>query len=121
MGLAWETSFAVFLILTVIIGGGAAWLTGRAMAVKWRPFWMAAFYTVLLAAALRFFHFALFEGTLLSIRYYVADAAVLLAATGAGYYLKRSRQMITQYGWLYERRGLFGYRKREKSGEPAGE
>ena len=31
--------FWVFLLLTVILGGGAAFLTGRAIAAAWRPWW----------------------------------------------------------------------------------
>ena len=37
-----QDNFWVFLILTVVIGGGAAFLAGRALASQWRPVWMAA-------------------------------------------------------------------------------
>ena len=36
---------------------------------------------MLLAAAVRFLHFALFEGSLLSLHYYLVDAAVCLMGT----------------------------------------
>ena len=50
-----------------MIGGGAAWLAGRAIAQTWRPFWQVVVYMLLLGAAVRFVHFALFEADLLSL------------------------------------------------------
>ena len=38
---------------------------------------MCALYMLVLAAAVRFFHFALFEGTLLSLQYYRVDTVGL--------------------------------------------
>ena len=60
-----DDGLRVFLVLTVIIGGGAAFLAGRGLARSWKPFWRIFFYMALLAAAIRFFHYALFDGTLL--------------------------------------------------------
>jgi hypothetical protein len=97
-----ERSLAVFLLVTVTMGGGAAWLTGRAIASTWRSWWQAIVYALVLGAVVRFFHFALFEGTLLSLRYYVVDAAVCVIAALLGYRTTRSRQMATQYRWLRE-------------------
>jgi hypothetical protein len=93
----------VFLVLTVILGGGAAFLTGRGLARAWKPFWRAYFYMALLAAVVRFFHYALFDGTLLSLRYYAIAYAVLLVGVSLGYRVMRTTQMVTQYRWLYER------------------
>ena len=59
-----EDSLGVFLLVTVILGGGAAALAGRAVALTWRPWWQVVVYMLMLAAAVRFFHFALFGGTL---------------------------------------------------------
>ncbi|HHN73121.1 MAG TPA: hypothetical protein ENK13_03430, partial [Thermopetrobacter sp.] len=95
----------VFIGLTVAIGGAAAWLAGRALAMKWRPLWQLVIYMLLLAAAVRFLHFALFQEPLLSPRSYIADAVVLLAAAMLGFRLTRVRQMTTQYYWLYEKAG----------------
>ncbi len=114
MGILWENSFPVFLALTVIIGGGAAYMTGRALAAHWRPIIQPILYTLLLAMVVRFFHYALFEGSLLSLHYYLVDAAVLIAAALLGYRITRVRQMVTQYSWLYERAGPFAWR--EKTG-----
>ena len=95
-----ERSLGVFLLVTVSMGGGAAWLTGRAIASTWRPWWQAIVYALFLGAVVRFFHFALFEGTLLSLRYYLVDAAVCVIAALLGYRTTRSRQMARQYRWL---------------------
>jgi hypothetical protein len=71
---------------------------------------------LLLACAVRFFHFALFEGTLLSLHYYVVDALVLIGISLLGYRLTRVRQMVTQYRWLYERSGPFFWREKKGVG-----
>ncbi len=34
-----EDAFGVFILVTFFLGGGAAWLTGRAAAQTWRPIW----------------------------------------------------------------------------------
>ncbi len=108
-----DSSPAVFIGLTVIIGGGAAWLAGRALALKWRPLWQLFVYMLLLAAAVRFLHYALFEEPLLSLKSYIADAVVLIAAALLGFRLTRVKQMTTQYYWLYERAGPFFWRERQ--------
>jgi len=102
----------VFLLLTVIIGGGAAFLAGRGLARSWKPFWRIFFYMALLAAAVRFFHYALFDGTLLSLYYYFVAYAVLLAAASLGFRSMRTTQMVTQYRWLYERTSMLTWRER---------
>lgn len=90
----------VFLGLTCALGGAAAWATGRALALTWRPFWMVPAYALALAAAVRFLHYALFEEPLLSAPLFAADAAVLIAVAALGFRLTRARQMTTQYGWM---------------------
>ncbi|MFL5055122.1 MAG: DUF6867 family protein, partial [Microvirga sp.] len=74
-----ESNFWVFFFLTVVFGGGAAFLAGRALAQKWRPVWQAVVYMLLLGVAVRFFHYALFEEPLLSPYYFVVDCIVLIA------------------------------------------
>ena len=112
MSLLAEKSLLVFLILTVVIGGGAAWLAGRALALKWRPFWQVVVYSSILACGVRFFHFALFEETLLSLHYYLVAAAVLILSAGLSFRMTRARQMTTQYRWLYERTSPLTWRDR---------
>src|SRR5690606_7950971 len=98
--LIWEVTFWEFMLVTVVLTGGAAYLTGRAIAGVWQGVREIAIYMVLLAAATRFIHFALFEGTLLSLHYYVVDLIVLLSAAGIGFTVTRRGQMERQYGFL---------------------
>lgn len=112
MGLIWENSFTVFFFLTVLIGGGAAYMTGRSLAEKWRSIKQPIFFMFILGAAVRFFHFSLFEGSLLSIQYYLVDTAVLIAIALTAYRLMRVGQMVSQYPWLYVRQGPFGWREK---------
>ena len=51
-------SLGVFLLVTVLLGGSAAWLTGRAVATTWRPWWHAAFYVIILGCVVRFLDFS---------------------------------------------------------------
>ena len=107
-----DDSLRVFLVLTVIIGGGAAFLAGRGLAWSWKPFWRVYLYMALLAAAVRFFHYALFDGNLLSLYYYLVTYAVMLAAGVLGFRAMRTTQMVTQYRWLYERTSPLTWRDR---------
>ncbi|HZP77618.1 MAG TPA: hypothetical protein VFB45_15845 [Pseudolabrys sp.] len=109
-----ETWLQVVLI-TVVLGGGAAWQTGRAIAGTWRPLWHAIIYTLLLGAAVRFVHFALFEGELLSPLSYLVDTAYLLAVGCVSWQERRTSLMVTQYPWLYERSGPLSWRDRPAS------
>jgi hypothetical protein len=96
----WEETFGVFFVMTLVIGGSAAWATGRAVAATWRPKWQMYVYCILLACVLRFFHYALFNGTLLSFRFFVVDLIVLFLFAELGFRIYRMRQMTRQYGWL---------------------
>ncbi len=100
----------VFIGITLALMGGCAFMSGQALASTWRPMWQAVPYALLLGLADRFLGYALFQGPLLSGRGYVLDALVLCAASLAAYRMTRAHQMVTQYPWLYERRGLFGWR-----------
>ena len=107
-----DDGLRVFVLLTVIIGGGAAFLAGRGLARGWRPLWRLFFYMVLLAGAVRFFAYALFDGTLLSPYYYIVTYAVLVAAGLLGFRTMRTTQMVTQHHWLYERTGPLTWKDR---------
>ena len=113
MGILYQTSLGVFLILLCCIGGGAAWMTGRGCANTWRPLPVLFWFLFLLTLAVRFLTFALFDGTLLSIHYLIVDYLVLLAIGLAGWRYTRANQMTTQYVWLYEKTSPFTWRLRE--------
>ncbi len=112
MGLVWEINLIDFLLVTVFLGGGAAYLTGRALALTWHPVAVPVGYMVPLTMATRFIHFALFHGTLMSLQFFLVDFAILTALTALGFRLTRARQMVGQYHWLYERSGPFAWRRR---------
>lgn len=95
----------VFLLCTIVLGGGAAYVTGRAIAETWRPFWQVIGYALALALFVRFMHFALFEERLVSLRNYTIDAAILIALAVVGYLVARRRQIATQYNWADTKHG----------------
>jgi hypothetical protein len=107
-----EHSLGIFLLVSVCMGGGAAWLAGRAIAATWRPWWHVVAYMLVLALAVRFIHFALFEAVFLSLHFYLVDFAVCLTFGLLGFRLMRVSQMVAQYGWINERGGPFGWRRR---------
>ena len=105
-----ENGLWTFLLVTILMGGLAAYASGKAIAQTWRPFWHVPLYMLALAAVVRFCHFALFEEPLLSLRSYAVDFAIAFASSSLGYRLVRARQMAVQYGWLFRRRGPLGWR-----------
>jgi NO-binding membrane sensor protein with MHYT domain len=107
-----EGSFGIFVLVTIVLGGGAAALAGRAIARTWRPWWQVVVYAAILGLAVRFIHFALFEATLLSLHYYLVDGAVCLVLAGVGFRAARARQMVRQYPWLYQPAGLLRWRRK---------
>ena len=106
------TSIGVFVCVTLILGGGAAILTGQAIAGTWRPAWQVVFASLGLGFADRFLVFALFDGHLISVPGYLLDTAVIMAFGLIAYRLAWVRNMAAQYPWLYERAGLWRIRER---------
>ncbi|WP_375453814.1 DUF6867 family protein [uncultured Methylobacterium sp.] len=114
-----EDAIGLFLLVTVAMGGWAGWMAARGLAKAWRPFWQIVPALLAVAAVVRFIHFALFNGTLASPHYYAVDAVVVMIVGAAGYRWTRTRQMTTQYRWLYERTSPLTWRARETApGEP---
>ncbi len=103
----------VFILLDLIIGAGAAYMSGRALALKWRALWQVFIYMFLLAWGVRFLHFALYGEVFLSLKNLLVDYLVMLFFALLGYRLTRVKQMVTQYYWLYERAGPFAWRKKQ--------
>jgi hypothetical protein len=107
-GVIWtdtDNGLFVFVLLTVL-GGAAAMASGRALAKTWSPVVMLIPYMVVLSAAVRFLHFALFQEELTSIHYYLVTLIILLAAGWLSYKSMRATQMSTQYSWSYEKSGI---------------
>ncbi|MBV9637818.1 MAG: hypothetical protein JOZ40_24585 [Methylobacteriaceae bacterium] len=104
-----DNGFWVFLIMTVILGGSAAWATGRALAKTWRPFGQVFVYVIGLGGAVHFLHHALFGEAFLSLHYYLVDVVILAVAASLGYRRMRAQQMVTQYSFSFDASGPFGW------------
>jgi hypothetical protein len=107
-----QDMFGVFLLVSVFFGGGAAALSGRAIAETWRPWWQVVGYSFILGAVVRFFHFSLFGGSLLSAHYYLADSVVCMVFGFLGFRTTRAAQMVMQYRWINEAQGRLRWRRR---------
>ena len=104
---------AVFGLFTIVIMGGAGYMTGQAVASTWRPIRHAIAYSLLLGVADRFLIFALFEGDLLSAPGLILDTGVIMAICLFGYRITWVSKIVGQYPWLYERAGYFNVRSRK--------
>ena len=107
-----DESLGIFVLITVVLGGGAAVLAGRAIAATWRPWWQVVVYMLILGAAVRFIHFALFGGTLLTLHYYAVDSVVCLIAGLLGFRAARVAQMVRQYRWINVADGPLRWRRK---------
>jgi membrane protein YdbS with pleckstrin-like domain len=96
----------VFILLTLVIGGAAGFASGRALAKTWSPAWQLIPSMIVLACAVRFLHFALYQEDLLSIQFYAVALVILFVAGFCGYRSMRATQMATQYSWAFEKSGL---------------
>jgi len=107
-----EPSIWLFALVTLILGGWLAIMTGRACAQTWRGIPETVAYLLILGLGVRFAHFALFEGTLLSLRYYLVDTTIVMAIGLFSFRATRAAQMAHQYWWLYERTGPLTWAER---------
>lgn len=123
MSLIFENSLTAFIVITLVLGGGAAWLTGRAVAMTWGPMWKAIAYMVPLTFAARFLHYALAKGvsmghffhwgpeTLTWLYYYLVTFVIVSAFSALAFQLTRAWQMEQQYPWLYKRTSPVSWEK----------
>lgn len=109
-------SLGVFIGLTIIIAGGAAIMTGRALADAWKPAWQVVAACIGLTIAERFLVYALFGGELLSLYGFVVHFIVIVALALLAWRLTAVRKMVNQYPWRYERASLFAYREKPGQG-----
>ena len=115
------SSFGEFLGVTVLLLGFAAFLTGQAVADTWRPAWQMVASAFGLALVARFLDFSLFQGPLLSLPAFVVAWAWLAAIGLLARRLTLARNMVRQYPWLYEPKGVLGWQPRPgPSIDPAG-
>lgn len=107
-----QASVLPFLVLTVIMGGLAAWQMGRSIALTWRPLVIVPIYAFLLMLGVRFLQFAMFNGTLLSLHYAIVDFLVLLFAAVLGWRMQRADQMSTQYSFAFKKAGPAAWQRK---------
>ncbi|MFZ0256458.1 MAG: DUF6867 family protein [Gammaproteobacteria bacterium] len=105
------TKLGVFIGVTVMLMGGAAFLMGQSVANGWRPGWQVMIYSLFLAVAAQFLIYALFQGEVV-LSGLILDWMVLTGIGLAAHRITRARRFVAQYPWLYERTGWWSYRKR---------
>src|ERR1700733_2333958 len=106
------------VLVTGVIGAGAAWLSGRAIAAAWRGQSGVVLTAILLGAAARFFHFALFQGQLLSATSFACDTLIFLVVGLVAWRATRASLMVRQYPWLYVRTGPLTWREIGQEPDP---
>lgn len=110
---AWfgDDLFNVLLFNLAIVGPGS-FAAGRVVALTWRHWAKLVLYTGLLSAGLRFLDYALANGELWSVGGFLLGWTVQLAIAAFAFRLTQARQMVRQYPWLYQRKGLLGWEER---------
>ena len=105
-----EQNTWIFIILTCLFGGGAAFAAGRSLALGWRPYPLLFVYMLIFTCGIRFLHFALFESVLTSLQYYISHGLVIQLCAFLGYRMTMARQMAEKYPFAYVRTGLLSWR-----------
>ena len=90
----------VFVGVTLVLGGLAAFAAGRAVALSWRPLALLALYAAPLAFALRFLHWSLFGEPLGAPLAALIAYAWCLAAQVVSWRLAHNKLIRRQYPWL---------------------
>jgi len=103
----------VLRVLVLLLGFWTAWRTGKAVAEGWQVYPTVIVYTLLLGLVMRFLHFALFQGPMISPLLYGIDVVVLLAFSITGFRTRRTAQMVNNYYWLYEKSSAFSWKKKD--------
>ena len=117
---SFQADIAVWLAVTLLLGGAGAFATGRALARGWQPAARLIRYMLILAGASGFLCWALFDvpvipgarivsavsagdsrEAFLAMAGYAASFALLLAIAGAGFTFTRVGQMRAQYPFLF--------------------
>ncbi|MCB9960173.1 MAG: hypothetical protein H6843_16375 [Rhodospirillaceae bacterium] len=110
------TNVLVFVGLTLVLFGGAAFMAGQALANGWKTPLTGLFYCALLSFADMFLVYGLFDGDGTLVSGYIIRLVVLSTIFLTSYRVTQARKMVTQYPWVYERQGLFGWRTRSGTG-----
>ncbi len=114
-GLFFETDTGVRMFLrflVMILGFWTAWRAGKAAAEGWNGYTSVIVYTLLLGVVMRFLHYALFQGPFLDLGFYLIDVVLLMVFSMAGFRIRRTRQMVQNYYWLYEPNSIFSWKNK---------
>jgi hypothetical protein len=106
----------LLLILVIAVGLWAAWMTGRAAALTWRPYWMAALYFLPLTFAFRFLFFIFTQGHFVTLLGIAGSLVFIFVVGSVAYQFTRAGLMTRQYPWLYERTSPFTYQHKRQNG-----
>ena len=105
-------ALGAFLFFTVVLGGLGGLATGRAVAGSWRSALVLPVALLLLAAAVRFLHYAQAGEDLSSLHFYAVSLVVVALGAAYGYRAKRTEQMCRQYPWLFAKASPVGWADR---------
>ncbi len=105
-------ALGAFVFFTIVLGGLGGVATGRAFAGTWKSVATLPLAILLLAAAVRFLHYALAGEDLSSLQYYVVSLIVVSLGAAYGFRAKRTEQMCRQYPWLFAKAGPVGWSHR---------
>ncbi len=104
------SSLPATILVTVLVAGFSAMMTGVGLATTWRPMWQVFPYCLLLGLVDRFLVWSLFQGELLHLSGYLIDTAFLTLVCLLAFRITQARKMVAQYPWLYERSSLLSWR-----------
>ena len=107
-----EGSFGVFLLVTIMLGGGAAALAGRAIAATWRPWWQVVAYSLILGGAVRFIISPCSAARCCRSTIIWSTARSAWRSALLGFRATRAAQMVTQYRWLNVPDGPLRWRRK---------
>ncbi len=105
-------ALGAFIFFTILLGGLGGIATGRAIAGTWRSIWVLPLALLVMAAAVRFLHYALAGEDLSSPQYYVVSLIFVVVGAAYGFRAKRTEQMCRQYPWLFAKTGPVGWSNR---------
>jgi hypothetical protein len=108
----YEDNAFKFVLVTIIMGGWAAWMTGKACASTWSRYPTLFIYLTILTAGVRFLHQAPFGGDMFSPHFFVVDFIYIQLVGLLSYRLKLASQMVSRYGWMFQKSGAVGWSAR---------
>ena len=102
-------AFLAFCFFTVVLGGLGGIATGRAFAGTWRSILLMPLALIVMAAFVRFLHYALGGEDLLSIQFFIVSLIFVALGGAYGYRSRRAEQMSRQYPWIFTKSGPLGW------------